>query len=354
MSGAGLHAGWLRSVLQSRGLPLLAPEVLRAAVAQLRDEQAHALRRDVLALQNGTEQPAQMAHVADVLRCLRPDWHAPLRNAGLGTDAGALVAALEVLGADAFFKLLRQLPDAEAAAALRPHLGAPAAPEGAAQAVEAATEGDEPAAFAAAAPFRPGLDDAEPDFDPFEAAGDWEAGAPFGTAAPLDAVDALAAVGAPATRALPRGLHVYGAKAALRVEEDRWRNAPDAVRCRTLRLEAAPALEGAAPGRSYDWPHKVAVQLTARELPVFVAVLLNLVPQAQGQAHGPAHDKWFEARRQAGGVLVRLGQGRRGFAVPVAEGDLYELTLLALDVLRANAPRADTAQVMAALQALAG
>jgi hypothetical protein len=38
----------------------------------------------------------------------------------------------------------------------------------------------------------------------------------------------------------------------------------------------------------------------------------------------------------------------------VGAGDLYELTLLALDALKANAPQADTAQVMAALQSLAG
>jgi hypothetical protein len=148
---------------------------------------------------------------------------------------------------------------------------------------------------------------------------------------------------------LPRGHHVYGAKAALRVEEDRWRT-DDPVRCHTLRLEVAPALGE----RRYDWEHKIAVQLTARELPGFAAVMLNLLPQLQAQGHGVTNDKWFECRRQEGSVLVRVGQSRRGCAVPVGAGDLYELTLLALDALKANAPQADTAQVMAALQSLAG
>jgi hypothetical protein len=148
---------------------------------------------------------------------------------------------------------------------------------------------------------------------------------------------------------LPRGHHGYGAKAALRVEEVHWRTV-DPVRRHTLRIVVA----GALAERRYDWEHKIAVQLTARELPGFAAVMLNLLPQLAAQGHGPVNDKWFELRRQAGGVLVRVGQGRRGCAVPVAAGDLYELTLLALDALKANAPRADTAQVMAALQALSG
>jgi hypothetical protein len=342
VSAPPLNPGWLHSVLRARGLPLLPVDTLREAVAQLRPEQSQALARACLALQAGTDTVAQMSELADFVRCGRPEHRAALRGAGLSDDVGDMLAALQALGSQAFFNALRSLPDEAAAAVLQPHL-----PPGAPRPADAA------GAAGAADPAMAEGDAGWPDDDwpPPEPDDDapWAAeAAPPPAAAP--AAPAAAVVPSPgAGRVLPRGHHVYGAKAALRVEEDRWRSG-DPVRCHTLRLEVAGALSE----RRYDWEHKIAVQLTARELPAFAAVMLNLLPQLQAQGHGALNDKWFELRRQSGGVLVRVGQARRGFAVPVGAGDLYELTLLALDALKANAPQADTAQVMAALQSLAG
>ncbi|MDZ5458643.1 hypothetical protein [Azohydromonas lata] len=341
MNAPPLNPGWLHTVLRARGLPLLPMETLREAVAQLRPEQSQALGRACLALQSGTDSVAQMSDLADFVRCSRPEHRAALRAAGLSDDVGQVLAALQLLGSQAFFAALRALPDEAAVAQLWPHLQPPAPPRKAAVDDEAAA---------------PSLDAGWPDDDwpPPEPHDDvpWPAQEPPPPPAPA-ATNGAPASGTPAAqpgaRVLPRGHHVYGAKAALRVELDHWRT-DDPVRRHTLRLEVA----GALAERRYDWEHKIAVQLTARELPAFAAVMLNLLPQLQAQGHGALNDKWFELRRQSGGVLVRVGQARRGFAVPVGAGDLYELTLLALDALKANAPQADTAQVMAALQSLAG
>ncbi|NML16804.1 hypothetical protein [Azohydromonas caseinilytica] len=339
MNASLLNPGWLHSVLRARGLPLLPVEVLREGVAQLRPEQVETLRRACMALQSGTDSVAQMSCVADFVRCCRPEHGEALQAAGLAPDVGALLAALEALGGQALFGALRALPDSAAREQLRPYLAPLAA---AALAGQDGGFDDDPGPDAEWPDAEPLADEA-PDGPP------WQVMEPP-PSSPASASPAYApAPATPPARVLPRGHHVYGAKAALRVEEDRWRT-DDPVRCHTLRLEVAPALAE----RRYDWEHKIAVQLTARELPSFAAVLLNLLPQLQAQGHGFSNDKWFEVRRQAGSVLVRVGQGRRGCAVPVAAGDLYDVTLLALDALRANAPQADTAQVMAALQALAG
>jgi hypothetical protein len=256
------------------------------------------------------------------------------------------------------FAALRALPDAAALAPLLPFLQPEAAAH--AEAPDTVPEMDEPAANDTFWPepdgdgghgSHSGYGSVVGDVGDLDDVGD-DAAAPWPQDEPVPPprVPGAPVASVPAAmRVLPRGHHVYGAKAALRVEEDRWRT-DDPVRCHTLRLEVAPALAE----RRYDWEHKIAVQLTARELPAFAAVMLNLLPHLQAQGHGFANDKWFELRRQSGGVLVRVGQGRRGSAVPVTAGDLYELTLLALDALKANAPQADTAQVMAALQSLAG
>ena len=335
-----LNPGWLHSVLRARGLPLLPVERLREAVAQLRPEQAAALRQACMALQSGTDSMAQMSRLADFVRLSRPEHGDALRTAGLSDDVGELLAALEALGSQALFDALRALPEAMAIETLRAHL------QPVAEAVTATGPDAGPGPGE-------GWPESDLDFDDDAAPPPWTPPEAAGFSAPAHAQAPparAAAVQAPAAaRVLPRGHHVYGAKAALRVEEDRWRT-DDPVRCHTLRLEVAPALGE----RRYDWEHKIAVQLTARELPGFAAVMLNLLPQLQAQGHGVLNDKWFECRRQAGSVLVRVGQGRRGCAVPVGAGDLYELTLLALDALKANAPQADTAQVMAALQSLAG
>ncbi|WP_029000850.1 hypothetical protein [Azohydromonas australica] len=340
-----LNPGWLHSVLRARGLPLLPVERLREAVAQLRPEQATALRQACMALQAGTDSMAQMSQLADFVRLSRPEHGDALRTAGLSDDVGDLLAALEVLGAQALFDALRALPEAMAVETLRTHLQ-PVAERAAAAAPDPARgPGD-------------GWPESDLDFDDDGTPPPWTpadedgfSSPPYAEATPARTASAhsTAAAAPAAARVLPRGHHVYGAKAALRVEEDRWRT-DDPVRCHTLRLEVAPVLGE----RRYDWEHKIALQLTARELPSFAAVMLNLLPQIQAQGHGVLNDKWFECRRQAGSVLVRVGQGRRGCAIPVAAGDLYELTLLALDALKANAPQSDTAQVMAALQSLAG
>ncbi|HRZ08153.1 MAG TPA: hypothetical protein P5102_18830, partial [Candidatus Competibacteraceae bacterium] len=107
------------------------------------------------------------------------------------------------------------------------------------------------------------------------------------TARPAFAADAPEPV-ASASRRVSEGwvqCRIYGGKAALCVETDDTRqNEP------TLRLDAALAT---APN-TFDWKQKIAIQLTADELPRVVATVLGLLPRCECKNHGPNHDKGLE------------------------------------------------------------
>jgi hypothetical protein len=154
---------------------------------------------------------------------------------------------------------------------------------------------------------------------------------------------APSAPGIPGTTRPDRvGCHIYGGKAALCVESDETRqNAP------TLRIEAARAT---AP-QTYDWKQKIAIQLTADELPLVAATVLGLLPRCACKNHGPDNTKGLEIEHQGTHLLVRVFQKDQGVrAVPVGPADSYYLAALGLRQLRKAAPWLTDQGVLALLR----
>ena len=164
------------------------------------------------------------------------------------------------------------------------------------------------------------------------------------TARPALAADAPEPV-ASASRRVSEGwaqCRIYGGKAALCVETDDTRqNEP------TLRLEAALAT---APN-IFDWKQKIAIQLTADELPRVVATVLGLLPRCECKNHGPNNDKGLEIAHQGQHLFIRVFQKNQTVrALPVGPSDSYYLAALGLRQLRKAAPWLSDQGVLAALK----
>ena len=164
------------------------------------------------------------------------------------------------------------------------------------------------------------------------------------TARPALAADAPEPV-ASASRRVSEGwaqCRIYGGKAALCVETDDTRqNEP------TLRLEAALAT---APN-IFDWKQKIAIQLTADELPRVVATVLGLLPRCECKNHGSNNDKGLEIAHQGQHLFIRVFQKNQAVrALPVGPSDSYYLAALGLRQLRKAAPWLSDQGVLAALK----
>ncbi len=125
--------------------------------------------------------------------------------------------------------------------------------------------------------------------------------------------------------------HVYGSRSALCIEADRTRNGFETV-----------AVEGAlATGlRTYDWPEKIRVQITAQELPLFAAALLGYLDVFEAANHGE-QGKGLTLVRQPdrGAAFVRVvARGAAPRAVAIQPGDLYHVTAIVLGQLALNHP----------------
>lgn len=130
--------------------------------------------------------------------------------------------------------------------------------------------------------------------------------------------------------------HVYVKSAALTFEIDKARRAEEGRRF-TVRIEGAQGKEG----RAYDWVNKVVIQLTAEELHQAAAVVLGMSDRMVASHHGDSRDKRVELRREQGSIMVRIT--RTGFSVAVAVGadHLYKVGLLFVRALSFNDPDVD-------------
>lgn len=104
------------------------------------------------------------------------------------------------------------------------------------------------------------------------------------------------------------GLHVYGSKAALKIELTYLRRRDPVVPQRyTVQIEGARK-----PGGWIDWEHKVILQLMARELAPMAAFLLGLAGERFELAnHGPQADKTLSIEDQGSRMFVKLGHAGR-------------------------------------------
>lgn len=134
------------------------------------------------------------------------------------------------------------------------------------------------------------------------------------------------------------GFHVYGAKAALKVEPDRT-----AQGFPTVALEAAHG----SPGSAYDWGKKIRFQITERELPALLLVLLRRMATAEFQYHGEGKNKAMQIKQTDKGIVVRLmGPGGDGqiqhFAVLLPVEGVFQFAAIALQQLAAGYGLTDT------------
>lgn len=139
-------------------------------------------------------------------------------------------------------------------------------------------------------------------------------------------------------------VHVYGGRAALCFSADETRSGE-----RTVRLEAATAT---AP-KSYAWGDKVALQLTARELPQVLAVVAGYLPALKLSNHGEANDKGVSLQNQDGGKLfVSVWQGKSARAVPITPADVWPVFDLLLKQFLANSPHLTADAALASIRLL--
>jgi len=131
-------------------------------------------------------------------------------------------------------------------------------------------------------------------------------------------------------------LKIYARRAALTIEPQL--NATGDVA--TIGIEAARKKDG---GNTYDWAHKIAVQVTARELPTVLAVLLGYQDACEFKYHGPGKNKSYTLRQQASGVVVVVSAGQSGaIAVPVEPADVFRLSSLVAQRIQLNQPALST------------
>lgn len=111
----------------------------------------------------------------------------------------------------------------------------------------------------------------------------------------------------------------------------------------TIALEAAHG----SPGVAYAWDKKIRFQVTERELPALLLVLLRRMTAAEFQYHGERRDKAMQIKQTDKGIVVRLrGPGRDGqvqrFAVLLPVEGVFQFAAIALQQLAAGYGMTDT------------
>lgn len=125
-------------------------------------------------------------------------------------------------------------------------------------------------------------------------------------------------------------LKIYAKSAALTIEPQ-INAAGDTA---TIGIEAARKIQGC---NSYDWQNKVTVQVTGRELPTLLSVLMGYKEDCEFKYHGRLKNKSYAVRSQAQGVLVTVSSAESGsIAVPIAPSDLFALSAMVLLKLQQN------------------
>lgn len=118
----------------------------------------------------------------------------------------------------------------------------------------------------------------------------------------------------------PTGHTLFGRQAAIHVTEDTNRHGRPTL-----------AVEGAfKAGADYDWPQKLSLQLTLRELPVFACTCLGWQPECVFDKRGGS-GKGLALQWQKERIFVRLWQGTgHQYQVQAEPADIFHLSALSL------------------------
>lgn len=139
-----------------------------------------------------------------------------------------------------------------------------------------------------------------------------------------------------ADREFAKSIHVYGASGALALEPTVIESpyGPSA-QAHTVVIEGVAAL---AKGH-YPWDRKIIFRLTARELPIFAAVLMGKAQRLNCAYHGSNRDKSLSVVDQGTSVFVRMEQpGQRPVAVPIPPSEMMPVCALVLGQVCKNMP----------------
>jgi len=343
---AALQALWLQ-VCAARGTPAPDGAQLAGFLVALAGPERLALHNALALAARGREPPGGLALISWAAGCTRPALLGRLEHQGLAFTGAALFAcglALAKQGWDMPERLAQLAGCPEDVAALRNWLaGASAAAPEVSQALRHEPSASRPpdAAILDAPWVDEGHDGAgaacrgEERDEGLQGrqARHWE-GPPEGHALPeLPTRFARQAPGAPAgpasaKAAPPSGrlrLRLFGQSAAHTLEVTSHRRGGDFLGAHVVSIDSAPAL-GA--GAGYDWARKLTLQLTPEEMPAVLAVLMGLAPAVRFGHHGAGRDKFFEVRRQQGGLVIVTGQHPLSYAVPVPTATGYYVLAL--------------------------
>lgn len=134
-------------------------------------------------------------------------------------------------------------------------------------------------------------------------------------------------------------VHVYGGKAAACFSADTKRNSIT----QTVRIETAECTAA----RVYAWDNKIALQLSVKELPLVLGVLMGWLPAYKAEGHGENNDKGFTIERQEGKFFLSMfAKGQKARALPIPPGDAYCITSLLLRQMVSNDPHLSSAEVL--------
>lgn len=98
----------------------------------------------------------------------------------------------------------------------------------------------------------------------------------------------------------------------------------------TVNIESAKKDPRDETGMKFDWKKKTMIQLTRNELPVFIAVLLGMLPGCKFANHGNAN-KYLEIENQGKCFYMKVGgTGIPMHTIPVPAVEGYQFATLAL------------------------
>lgn len=128
--------------------------------------------------------------------------------------------------------------------------------------------------------------------------------------------------------------HVYGGSAALCFST----SSSTKEKYQTIRIEAAPT----SGTRTYDWKRKVSIQLSNTELVELFALFQGWKSELKLEGHGEANDKFATFKLQDfKGVTSFYAtvqqKGGKSMAIPIPMGYAYEIAVLLMKQMRANA-----------------
>jgi hypothetical protein len=141
---------------------------------------------------------------------------------------------------------------------------------------------------------------------------------------------------------------VHGTQAAFEVKPDITRKG-----WHTLRIESA--LSTGKNGRitNYDWNNKTTIQLTKGELPVFIAVMLTLLPSCEYSNHGEDSTKGFMLEFQQDKIFANIRQkDKKVSAIPIPLVDALMIGNVALSQYAANFPQLTTDSALVGIKLL--